>query len=68
MNSTSPGRLTRWEGYDNRRLFSLKERPYRHEIEGHCCRVFLDPAGKDPHRSTRRDVPLGETTPQARQC
>jgi hypothetical protein len=40
----------------------------RDEIEGHCCRIFLDPIGKDAHRSTRRHVPLGETTSQARQC
>jgi hypothetical protein len=36
--------------------------------EGHRCRVFLDPTGKDTHRSTRRYVPLGETTWPARQC
>ena len=34
----------------------------RDQIEGHCCRVFLDPTGKDAHHSPRRYVPLGETT------
>ena len=33
-----------------------------------CCRRFLDPAGKDTYRSTRRNVPLVETTPQVREC
>lgn len=32
------------------------------EIESSCCRVFLDPAGKDAHPATQRHVPLGETT------
>ena len=40
----------------------------RDEIEGHCCRVLLDPTGKDTHRSPGRYVSLGETTPQAGQC
>jgi hypothetical protein len=43
-------------------------RQARDEIEGHCCRVFLDPTGKDTHHSTQRYVPLGETTPQGREC
>jgi hypothetical protein len=25
----------------------------RYESQGHCCRVFLDPAGKDNHHSTQ---------------
>ena len=33
-----------------------------------CGRVFLDPTGKDTHRSARRYVPLGETILQERQC
>jgi hypothetical protein len=41
-------------------------RQARDEIEGHCSRVFLDQTGKDNHNSAQRNVPLGETTPQAR--
>ena len=37
-------------------------------IEGHCCRVFADPNGKDNHRSTQRHVPLGKTIPQGGEC
>jgi hypothetical protein len=40
----------------------------RYEVEGHCCRVFLDPNGKNNHRSTQRHVPLGKTTPQGGEC
>jgi len=37
-------------------------------IEGHRCRVFLDPAGKVDHRSTRSYVPLGKTVLQGGDC
>ncbi len=40
----------------------------RYESEGHCCRVLLDPAGKDNHHSTQGHVPLGKTTRQGREC
>ena len=40
----------------------------RYESEGHCCRVFLDRAGKDNHHSTQGHVPLGKTTRQGREC
>ena len=43
-------------------------RQARDRIEGHCCRGFLDPTGKDTYRSTRRYVQLVETTPQVREC
>src|SRR5215472_5968111 len=43
------------------------DRQARNEIEGHCCRVFLDQTGKDHHRSTPRHVPLGTTLPQGRE-
>lgn len=33
-------------------------------MERYCGGVFLDPTGKDTHRSTERYVPLGETTSQ----
>jgi hypothetical protein len=36
--------------------------------EGHCGRVFLDQAGKDDHRSTRRHVPLGKAILQGGEC
>src|SRR5215472_7606852 len=39
----------------------------RNEIEGRCCRVFLDSTGKDHHRSAPRHVPLGTTLPQDRE-
>jgi hypothetical protein len=38
------------------------------EIEGGCCRIFLDPSWVDNHRSAQRNVPLGKTTPQASEC
>jgi hypothetical protein len=34
------------------------------QIEDHRCRVFADPAGKDTHRSAKRNVPLVETARQ----
>lgn len=43
-------------------------RQARDEFEDHCCRVFLDPTGKDNHRPTRRNVPLGKTIPQGCDC
>ena len=42
-------------------------RSAHHEIEHGRCRVFLDPARNDHHRPARRHVPLGETSPQARE-
>jgi hypothetical protein len=38
------------------------------EIEGDRGRILLDPTGEDNHRSTRRNVPLGKTIPQERDC
>jgi len=49
------------------RIFRIN-RQAGHEVEGHCCRVFLDATGKDTHRSTARYVPLDETTPQGGDC
>jgi hypothetical protein len=40
----------------------------RDEFEDDCCRVFLDPTGKNNHRPARRYVPLGETIPQGGEC
>jgi hypothetical protein len=37
-------------------------------IEVHYGRVFADEAGRDDHRSTPRNVPLGPTLSQAREC
>ena len=44
------------------------DRAARDGIENDCRGVFADPTGKDTGHSTRRNVPLGETTPQARAC
>ena len=40
----------------------------RDGVEGHCGRVFLDPDGKDDHRSTQGHVPLGKVILQGGEC
>ena len=44
------------------------DRPACDPIEGHYCRVFVDQSGKDNHRSTQRNVPLGKATPEEGDC
>src|SRR5437870_4904479 len=55
-------------------LFSLQEKPYqprifridrqkRDQLKTSCCRIFIDPAGEDNHRSASRYVPLGRAIP-----
>jgi hypothetical protein len=36
------------------------DHPARDQIEGQSLRIFVDQAGKDDHRSTPRNVPLGQ--------
>jgi NAD(P)-dependent dehydrogenase (short-subunit alcohol dehydrogenase family) len=42
--------------------------PARDGNEGHRCRVFPDPTGKDTHRSLERNVPLVKATRQKGKC
>jgi hypothetical protein len=44
------------------------DRPACDPFEGHYCRVFVDQSGKDNHRSTQRNVPLGKATPEKGNC
>lgn len=37
------------------------------KFEDHYCRVFIDRAGKNNHRSPQRNVPLGKAIPQGRE-
>src|SRR5437016_8949192 len=44
------------------RIFRI-DRQKRDQLKTSCCRIFIDPAGEDNHRSASRYVPLGRAIP-----
>jgi hypothetical protein len=49
------------------RIFRIDCQELDH-FKASCCRIFIDPIGKDNHRSASRHVPLGQALPHGYYC